>query len=836
MKLYAVLALAILTIALPGAERLDPRVLTAVKEGTAYIKTNTGTGSGFVVRTNGKVAWLATNAHVVADARLPGSVINAVFASGTTKERSLVAEIAALDDQRDIAILRLEGEDLPKPLPLQPEANLQETMAVWVIGFPFGDNLAVGNANPAPTITPTQISSLRADAYGNIEAIQTSGGINPGNSGGPIVNTRGGVVGISVAKIRGAEIGFGIPCSTLQDSLAGRMIGAVATVNKLGEDSLSVEVTASCFDPFGNISRITALVAPASKVTSALKSNEKGKIVGPITSGMTELALDYKNQAASGTTKLRLPKDGAMDVVVQFRYQRKDGGALFTNEIRNSHGGTSPGRMAGAGGTTPPSSGAIISFTYTPPVVKPVDPAPGATLGGTIERDSSGRSYSAAVSPEIAVDVGANIINVAVHPSGKEIYAIYKDEPAIMVIDPLTWKTVAEIPTPENPTSIWADSTVIGVACGKSRVVSLVDVAKRSLIASGSSAELAGFTPDTMIGRAPDGTVMSVWQLDGGAWWDRALVHTALDGKTRIMIKGEPLAWATWLPNGTGVIGQGPFDFSPSGTFDLAYPQGPKNVAELHNSQLLGGGAPFHCDSGRAFLTADRKAVVWRRQRVKQDDGNYGPWTYLLSPGLDSIIRDFPGSAVAELPEQRMFITVGNEKTVEGVERVMCYYISSADGRVLRRVALETKERQPFGRPNLIQPSFAPLYIPGHELLLMPKRNMNARGTTELTYSVYRCGPMANAVQAPASAPAGNDPPPVATPGTELTYAPSLPAGSKATNFRLKRALPGMTIDATTGSWNWRPGKEHIGRWTVTILATVDGEESTVITWTLTVK
>ena len=57
-----------------------------------------------------------------------------------------------------------------------------------------------------------------------------------------------------------------------------------------------------------------------------------------------------------------------------------------------------------------------------------------------------------------------------------------------------------------------------------------------------------------------------------------------------------------------------------------------------------------------------------------------------------------------------------------------------------------------------------------------------------------------------------------------------------ASEFRLKRALPGMTIDPKTGALAWRPGREHVGHWSITILATVDGEEVTVITWTLKVR
>jgi hypothetical protein len=95
---------------------------------------------------------------------------------------------------------------------------------------------------------------------------------------------------------------------------------------------------------------------------------------------------------------------------------------------------------------------------------------------------------------------------------------------------------------------------------------------------------------------------------------------------------------------------------------------------------------------------------------------------------------------------------------------------------------------------------------------------------------------VSNLVQAPKSAAPANDPPSIATVGEEFHYTPVLESGIAATEFRLKRRLPGMSIDREKGSLAWRPGKAHVGRWPITILATVEGEQVTVITWTLEVR
>ena len=415
----------------------------------------------------------------------------------------------------------------------------------------------------------------------------------------------------------------------------------------------------------------------------------------------------------------------------------------------------------------------------------------------------------------------------------------------------------------------------------------------RTVIASSTLPELRGFTPDAVIGRAPDGSVMSLWQKDDAPWWERALVHTTPEGESRIMIGGEGIFWATWLPDGTGVVAQGSFTSSPSGTFDLVFPQGPRQSNELMSNQLFGPFGGFHTNTGPAFLTDNRKALVFRRGRVNpsnlQNSSGYHPhesgddrcagenipWTYLISPSFDRILGDFPGSAIVELPAQRLFISVGNTSDRQPI----CYYVSNADGRVVREVRLEwpknDQQPPPDGRPSFGPPGEFPnfgrgglsagagftagergaVFVPGHELLLVPNAGstlapnsvpgmggMGGMGGMrpslgQLTYTSFRCGPVAsNLVPVLKSAAPINDPPSSVTVGEDLSYTPVFEPGVMPSAFRLKFALPGMTIEPGTGALVWRPGKEHVGRWPITILATLEGEEVTVIAWTLEVR
>ena len=814
-----------------GADRLDPQALAMAKAATAYILTENGSGSGFLVKTNDTTGWVVTNAHVVALATRSGGKVTAVFDSGSGQERNLPAKVVALDEDRDLAILAVEDKLMPTPLSLQGKTKVEETMSIWAIGFPFGGSLSIGNNFPAPTISQTQVSSVRSDKLGNIETIQTTGGINQGNSGGPIINGRGGVIAVAVAKIRGAEIGFGIPAAVVEDTLAGRIVRTDPVMRELANNEVEITISATCVDPLANITRVVALVTPTARVSSALKTDAKGRITAPIVTGMTEVQLTYKDQVAKGTMKMKFGKNEQHEAVIQFRFRRKDGTTLFTNDLRCRAGGAVAPPAPNALPDIPDK--AVVEFTYTPPKVELVNPPPETFVTGTTERDASGRSRTVLTASGSIVDFGKNVMGIAVHPSGKEVYAIRENEPTIYVYDPLSWKIVTEIPVPEFPISIWADSTLIGVACDKSRVVALVDIAKRSVTASGTRPALSKYTPDTVIGRAPDGSVMSLWE--GANYNTRALVHTSSKGDTQILIKGPVIYWATWLPNGTGIISQFLlYGGSPAGRIYLDFPNGGRD--DLTQNRLLDG---FHITTGRALLTADRKAIVWNREKFKKrwDDtkDGFGPWTYLLTPSLNAVIRDFPGSTITELPDQRLFISIGQIKNPKGYFcQTECYYVDSLDGRVIRRIILEYngKNGDPFFSMGPINDA---VFVPGHELLLIPNRRTGLIIRSEKTnYMVFRCGPIANAIQPLTRSGEVNDPPFTAIAGESIKYTPSATIG--VTDFRMRRPLPGMAIDPKTGEWTWTPGKEHVGRWNIVILATVANAEVTVINWTIEVK
>ena len=159
-----------------------------------------GRGSGFIVSRDG---YILTNNHVIDGA-------DRVLVR-LTDRREFVAEVVGADANTDLAVLRIDADDLtPAALGHSEDARVGE----WVlaIGNPLGDNLTF-------TVTSGIISAMGRGSLGlpgrtqtSIQDfIQTDAAINPGNSGGPLVNLQGEVIGINaaIASETGYNVGYG---------------------------------------------------------------------------------------------------------------------------------------------------------------------------------------------------------------------------------------------------------------------------------------------------------------------------------------------------------------------------------------------------------------------------------------------------------------------------------------------------------------------------------------------------------------------------------------------------------------------------------------------------
>jgi Do/DeqQ family serine protease len=142
------------------------------------------TGSGVIISDKG---YIVTNNHVIKDATKVEITLS--------DNRKFDATVMGTDPSTDIAVLKIEGANLP----VIELANSDDVrIGEWV--------LAIGNPfELSSTVTAGIISAKGRDisilsGQSSVESfIQTDAAVNPGNSGGALVNTRGALIGINTA-------------------------------------------------------------------------------------------------------------------------------------------------------------------------------------------------------------------------------------------------------------------------------------------------------------------------------------------------------------------------------------------------------------------------------------------------------------------------------------------------------------------------------------------------------------------------------------------------------------------------------------------------------------
>ncbi len=237
-----------LSVVLPStsavASSIAPEVLQSAIRATVYVKvdydfglelgTLTGVGSGFFIDSGG---YLLTNHHVVHDEveiplkdgetltlKAESRKLTIVVESGTEQEREIPASLVASNEERDLALLKVDflAKDF---LRFDKVAPLNLGAPVWAIGFPFGgllsaDKLEYADAqsNPEISLSSGMVASLRRDNDRKLKLVQTDAALNPGNSGGPLIDKNGLLAGIVSFGIGGGEgLGFAIAPNRIQE-------------------------------------------------------------------------------------------------------------------------------------------------------------------------------------------------------------------------------------------------------------------------------------------------------------------------------------------------------------------------------------------------------------------------------------------------------------------------------------------------------------------------------------------------------------------------------------------------------------------------------------------
>jgi Do/DeqQ family serine protease len=154
-----------------------------------YRPTPEGTGSGVIISDNG---YIVTNNHVVKGAHQVKITLH--------NKEVYDAKVIGLDPSTDLALLKIEANDLPY-LPYGNSDDIKVGEWVLAVGNPFNLNSTV----TAGIISAKgrDINILGSDPQSGISPveafIQTDAAVNPGNSGGALVNAKGELIGINAA-------------------------------------------------------------------------------------------------------------------------------------------------------------------------------------------------------------------------------------------------------------------------------------------------------------------------------------------------------------------------------------------------------------------------------------------------------------------------------------------------------------------------------------------------------------------------------------------------------------------------------------------------------------
>lgn len=187
----------------------------------SYQQESTGAGSGIIIGKDDQYLYLATNYHVVQNAKS----LSVTFVDG----KSADATVKGYVENNDIAVVTVKLSDIS-------DDTLNEIKEIQVgssddlaVGDPC---VAIGNAlGYGQSVTVGYISALNREISASdetVKVLQTDAAINPGNSGGALVNMQGELIGINTAKYSDTSVegmGYALPISGVQDIINDLIAG-----------------------------------------------------------------------------------------------------------------------------------------------------------------------------------------------------------------------------------------------------------------------------------------------------------------------------------------------------------------------------------------------------------------------------------------------------------------------------------------------------------------------------------------------------------------------------------------------------------------------------------
>ncbi len=299
-----------------------------------------GAGSGVIISTDG---YIITNNHVIDGADELEVTLN--------DNRKFEAKVIGADPTTDIALLKIEADDLPT-IPFGDSEKLKVGEWVLAVGNPF---------NLTSTVTAGIVS---AKSRGNIGAsgdrskiesfIQTDAAVNPGNSGGALVNTKGELVGINTAiySETGSYAGysFAVPIS-----IAGKVVNDLKEFGTVQRAVLGVLIQDPQYVADEDKAKVKILEgAYVGGFAERSTAKEAGVEKGDVITAVNGVKVKSANALQEQISKYR-PGDK-----VELTIDRNGSTKKYTVELRNAQGST---KIVKSGDGTEIMGGAFKALT-----------------------------------------------------------------------------------------------------------------------------------------------------------------------------------------------------------------------------------------------------------------------------------------------------------------------------------------------------------------------------------------------------------------------------------------------------------------------------------------
>ena len=273
-------------------------------------------GSGFILSDDG---YVVTNYHVIEGAKSVSVILH--------NDAEYPAEIVGHDATNDIAVLKVEAEDLPAA-GIGSSAALNIGDMVAAIGNPLGEL--------ASTQTIGYVSGINREITTDntiISMIQTDAVINPGNSGGPLFNMYGQVIGITTAKYSGTTgsgasiegIGFAIPIDDVMPIIHDLIQYGYVTGAYMGVTVMNTDEESAAMYGLPTGARIEEVVKDGAADRAGLQPKDIViELGGHQVRNITDLTRALRNFKAGDSTTVTILRGGremVLDIVLDEKPQ-----------------------------------------------------------------------------------------------------------------------------------------------------------------------------------------------------------------------------------------------------------------------------------------------------------------------------------------------------------------------------------------------------------------------------------------------------------------------------------------------------------------------------------